>query len=80
MRGFGYDDVKLGRHPTCRDLDRASVNHPIVIRHGRGTTWPCATASRYRRLESAAIRRTRQHIPAEQKESPTDTWPNRPLD
>lgn len=36
--GFGYDDSLLAeqRHPTRDDLDRASVNHPIVIRHVSG--------------------------------------------
>lgn len=36
--GFGYDDSLLveQRHPTRDDLDRASVNHPIVIRHVSG--------------------------------------------
>lgn len=31
--GTGYQDTKLGRHPTRGDLDRASVRHPIYIRH-----------------------------------------------
>ncbi len=36
--GFGYDDSLLeeGRHPTRADLDRASTEHPIVIRHVSG--------------------------------------------
>lgn len=36
--GFGYDDSLLeeGRHPTRDDLDRASTEHPIVIRHVSG--------------------------------------------
>lgn len=36
--GFGYDDSLLAerRHPTREDLDRASMNHPIVIRHVSG--------------------------------------------
>ena len=36
--GFGYDDSLLAeqRHPTRDDLDRASTNHPIVIRHVSG--------------------------------------------
>ena len=36
--GFGYDDSLLAerRHPNRDDLDRASVNHPIVIRHVSG--------------------------------------------
>lgn len=36
--GFGYDDSLLfeQRHPNRDDLDRASTNHPIVIRHVSG--------------------------------------------
>ena len=36
--GFGYDDSLLaeGRHPNRDDLDRASANHPIVVRHVSG--------------------------------------------
>lgn len=36
--GFGYDDSLLAerRHPTRDDLDRASMEHPIVIRHVSG--------------------------------------------
>ena len=34
--GRGYQDTKLGRHPTRRDLDQASTEHPILIRHSSG--------------------------------------------
>ncbi len=36
--GFGYDDSLLTeeRHPNRDDLDRASTNHPIIIRHVSG--------------------------------------------
>lgn len=36
--GFGYDDSLLAeaRHPDRDDLDRASLNHPIVVRHVSG--------------------------------------------
>lgn len=36
--GNGYDDSLLeeGRHPTRFDLDRASTDHPIVLRHVSG--------------------------------------------
>ncbi len=36
--GFGYDDSLLAeqRHPTRDDLDLASNNHPIIIRHVSG--------------------------------------------
>lgn len=36
VRGGRYEDTKLGRHPTRHDLDRASRDHPIVIRHSSG--------------------------------------------
>ncbi len=36
--GFGYDDSLLAeqQHPTRDDLDRASTNHPVIIRHVSG--------------------------------------------
>jgi predicted amidohydrolase YtcJ len=34
--GFGYQDTKLGRHPTREDLDRVSTEHPIMIFHSSG--------------------------------------------
>ena len=38
IHGVGYDDSLLAqlRHPTREDLDRASTQHPIVIRHVSG--------------------------------------------
>ncbi len=36
VRGSRYQDTKLGRHPTRRDLDRASAVHPIHITHSSG--------------------------------------------
>jgi predicted amidohydrolase YtcJ len=35
IRGYGYDDTKLReqRHPTLRELDRASREHPIFVEH-----------------------------------------------
>jgi predicted amidohydrolase YtcJ len=36
VTGRGYHDTKLGRHPTRRDLDRASTKHPIYITHSSG--------------------------------------------
>ncbi len=36
VRGAAYDDAKLGRHPNCHDLDRASTDHPIVIHQVSG--------------------------------------------
>ncbi|MCP4610169.1 MAG: amidohydrolase [Planctomycetes bacterium] len=34
--GSRYQDTKLGRHPTRRDLDKASTKHPISISHSSG--------------------------------------------
>jgi predicted amidohydrolase YtcJ len=34
--GSGYQDTKLGRHPTREDLDNASAEHPISIKHSSG--------------------------------------------
>jgi len=36
--GFGYDDSLLAekRHPTRSDLDQASSQHPVIIRHVSG--------------------------------------------
>jgi predicted amidohydrolase YtcJ len=38
IRGSGYDQtlLKEGRHPTRRDLDAASTEHPIYIYHASG--------------------------------------------
>ena len=36
VQGRGYEDTKLGRHPTRRDLDLASTAHPIYITHSSG--------------------------------------------
>lgn len=36
IQGFGYQDTKLGGHPTRQQLDKASINHPIIIRHSSG--------------------------------------------
>ena len=33
VHGSGYQDTKLGEHPTRWDLDRASTEHPIYILH-----------------------------------------------
>lgn len=32
----GYQDTKLGRHPTRYDLDRISQTHPVILRHSSG--------------------------------------------
>lgn len=36
VQGFGYQDTKLGRHPTRQDLDQVSRTHPVIIRHSSG--------------------------------------------
>jgi predicted amidohydrolase YtcJ len=41
ITGFGYQETKLGRHPTRHDLDRATIHHPVVIRHSSGHLSVC---------------------------------------
>jgi predicted amidohydrolase YtcJ len=41
VKGFGYHETKLGRHPTRYDLDRASSDHPIMITHSSGHLTAC---------------------------------------
>ena len=36
VTGSRYQETKLGRHPTCKDLDLASTTHPISISHSSG--------------------------------------------
>jgi predicted amidohydrolase YtcJ len=36
IRGFGYQDTKLGGHPTKYILDQVSLKHPVIIRHSSG--------------------------------------------
>lgn len=36
LRGWGYDDFVLGRHPTRHDLDTAAPHHPIRLVHRSG--------------------------------------------
>lgn len=31
--GFGYDDAQLDRYPTAKDLDRVSIDKPVIIIH-----------------------------------------------
>ena len=39
VRGFNYQDTRLGGHPTRELLDRVSTNHPILLRHSSGHVW-----------------------------------------
>ncbi len=57
--GFGYDDSLLaeGRHPNRDDLDLASTNHPIVVRHVSGHLLAANTMA----LEQAGISGTTQN-------------------
>jgi predicted amidohydrolase YtcJ len=41
VMGFGYQETKLGRHPTRFDLDKASTEHPILITHSSGHLSAC---------------------------------------
>ena len=34
--GRGYNDAKLGRHPTRYDLDQATTDHPVRVTHASG--------------------------------------------
>ncbi|MCS7207437.1 MAG: amidohydrolase family protein [Dehalococcoidia bacterium] len=36
IRGWGYDDFALGRHPTRHDLDAAAPHHPVRLVHRSG--------------------------------------------
>lgn len=41
IRGRGYQETKLGRHPTVSDLDLGSTDHPIIITHSSGHLSVC---------------------------------------
>jgi predicted amidohydrolase YtcJ len=41
IAGRGYQETKLGRHPTRHDLDRATTDHPVVITHSSGHLSVC---------------------------------------
>jgi predicted amidohydrolase YtcJ len=51
VTGFGYQETKLGRHPSRQDLDRASTKHPILIRHSSGHLSACNSLA----LERAGV-------------------------
>ncbi len=39
--GSRYRDTLLGRHPTRKDLDRVSTEHPVIISHSSGHLRAC---------------------------------------
>ncbi len=41
ITGTGYQETKLGKHPTRHDLDKATTDHPVVIRHSSGHLSVC---------------------------------------
>jgi predicted amidohydrolase YtcJ len=41
VRGSRYRDTLLGRHPTRRDLDRVSTEHPVIVSHSSGHLRSC---------------------------------------
>ena len=45
ITGTGYQETKLGRHPTRQDLDRATTDHPVLIRHSSGHLSVCNSAA-----------------------------------
>jgi predicted amidohydrolase YtcJ len=53
ITGSGYQETKLGRHPTRHDLDKATTDHPVVITHSSGHLSVCNTTA----LELARVTR-----------------------
>jgi predicted amidohydrolase YtcJ len=45
ITGSGYQETKLGRHPTRQDLDQATTDHPVVIIHSSGHLSVCNSAA-----------------------------------
>jgi predicted amidohydrolase YtcJ len=45
ISGRGYQENKLGRHPTRQDLDKATTDHPVVITHSSGHLSVCNSAA-----------------------------------
>jgi predicted amidohydrolase YtcJ len=41
ITGTGYQETKLGRHPTRQDLDQATTEHPLLITHSSGHLSVC---------------------------------------
>jgi predicted amidohydrolase YtcJ len=53
ITGRGYQETKLGRHPTRQDLDKATTDHPVLITHSSGHLSVCNSAA----LELAKVTR-----------------------
>ena len=45
ITGTGYQETKLGRHPTRQDLDKGTTDHPVVISHSSGHLSVCNSAA-----------------------------------
>jgi predicted amidohydrolase YtcJ len=45
ITGTGYQETKLGRHPTRQDLDKATTDHPVIITHSSGHLSVCNSAA-----------------------------------
>jgi predicted amidohydrolase YtcJ len=45
ITGRGYQETKLGRHPTRYDLDKATTDHPVLITHSSGHLSVCNSAA-----------------------------------
>jgi predicted amidohydrolase YtcJ len=45
ITGRGYQETKLGRHPTRQDLDKATTDHPVIITHSSGHLSVCNSAA-----------------------------------
>jgi predicted amidohydrolase YtcJ len=45
ITGTGYQETKLGRHPTRQDLDKGTIDHPVVISHSSGHLSVCNSAA-----------------------------------
>jgi hypothetical protein len=72
ISGYGYDDVKLGRHPNCHDLDKVSTTQPISITHGSGHI----TVVNSYVLKAAGITRETQDPPGGSLDRDPDGTPN----
>jgi predicted amidohydrolase YtcJ len=72
ISGYGYDDVKLGRHPNCHDLDKVSTTQPISITHGSGHI----TVVNSYVLKAAGITKETQDPPGGSLDRDPDGTPN----